>query len=108
MAAWRHAMPTSSRQARPSPHAWGGPLKTLYAAQIGAGLGSTHMVEGVLGSTSGVDASGYRFEDGIPICPIAPDSALRCTRGSCASVPLEFAPPSRWRGPCWIVSQGVV
>jgi D-galactarolactone cycloisomerase len=38
-----------------SPHAWGRPLKTLYAAHLAAGLGNVDVVEGVPGTTDGVD-----------------------------------------------------
>ena len=80
LTAWRHAMPAIvAAGAAISPHAWGWPVKTLYAAQIGAGLGSTHIVEGVPGFTSGVDASGYRFEDGMLSLPDRPGFGLTLT-----------------------------
>lgn len=80
LTAWRSAMPAIvATGAAISPHAWGWPLKTLYAAQIGAGLGRTHIVEGVPGSTSGVDTSGYRFEDGILSLPERPGFGLSLT-----------------------------
>ena len=55
---WRQTMP-AVREAGvvASPHAWGRPVKTLYAAQLAAGLGSVEVVEGVPGMTAGVDAA---------------------------------------------------
>lgn len=55
-----------------SPHAWGQPLKTRYAAHLAAGLGGVPIVEGVLGQTDGVDASGYRLVDGALHLPDSP------------------------------------
>lgn len=68
-----------------SPHAWGVPLKTLYTAQIAAGLGNVVVVEGVPGSAVGVDTSAYRLEGGklhLPSLPgfgigLPPDHARR-------------------------------
>jgi len=62
---WRRLMPQlDGLPVSASPHAWGRPLKTLYAAQLAAGLGNVGIVEGVPGSTERVDAGNYRFEDG--------------------------------------------
>lgn len=55
-----------------SPHAWGEPFKTYYAAQIGCGLGGVPIVEGVPGHVEGVDDSGYVLEDGILSLPHSP------------------------------------
>lgn len=63
---WRELMPrlvATGRQA--SPHAWGRPLKTLYAAQLAAGLGNVAIVEGVPGHTEGVDTAAHEFGDGV-------------------------------------------
>jgi L-alanine-DL-glutamate epimerase and related enzymes of enolase superfamily len=77
LTAWRQIMPQIlGTSARMSPHAWGWPLKTLYAAQIGAGLGRTDIVEGVPGDITNVDASGYRFEDGVMSLPERPGFGL--------------------------------
>jgi len=57
---------------RPSPHAWGLPLKTLYAAQMAAGLPGIILVEAVRGETVGVDTTGYTLEDGLLTVPDAP------------------------------------
>jgi L-alanine-DL-glutamate epimerase-like enolase superfamily enzyme len=53
---WRRTMPLLKAEA--SPHAWGLPLKTLYAAQLAAGLGNTPIIEGVPGPGA------YPLEDG--------------------------------------------
>lgn len=50
--AWRRLMPTLRRLGvEASPHAWGHPVKTLYTAQLAAGLGNVVTVEGVPGET---------------------------------------------------------
>jgi D-galactarolactone cycloisomerase len=74
---WRQTMP-AVREAgvAASPHAWGRPLKTLYAAQLAAGLGSVEVVEGVPGVTVGVDTSGYAFADGRLTVPDRPGFGL--------------------------------
>jgi D-galactarolactone cycloisomerase len=65
LTSWRSVMPRIAELgAHASPHAWGLPLKTLYAAQMAAGLGCVDTIEGVPGETVGVDTSGYRWEDG--------------------------------------------
>ncbi|TWD81749.1 L-alanine-DL-glutamate epimerase-like enolase superfamily enzyme [Kribbella amoyensis] len=65
LTAWRHLMPKlveASTEA--SPHAWGFPLKSLYAAHLAAGLGNIPLVEGVPGHTLGTDGDGYELADG--------------------------------------------
>ena len=57
---------------RSSPHTWGLPLKTLYAAQMAAGLPGITVVEAVRGETLGVDTGAYAFKDGFLIVPDAP------------------------------------
>lgn len=75
--AWRTVMPqVVAAGATASPHAWGRPLKTLYAAQLAAGLGHIEIVEGVPGHTVGVDTSAYRFEDGHLTVPERPGFGL--------------------------------
>ena len=59
LTAWRRTMPQLASEA--SPHAWGVPLKTLYAAHLAAGLGNIPIVEGV----PGPDA--YTLEDGYVV-----------------------------------------
>lgn len=62
---WRRLMPRlRDTGVHASPHAWGVPLKTLYVAQLAAGLGNVVTVEGVPGSAVGVDTSRYRLEEG--------------------------------------------
>jgi len=62
---WRRTMATLVELGvSASPHAWGRPLKTIYAAHLAAGLGNVEIVEGVPGSTEGVDTSAHVFADG--------------------------------------------
>lgn len=60
LTAWRRTMPRLAAEA--SPHAWGLPLKTLYAAHLAAGLGNIPIVEGVPG-----DPGLYTLDDGYVI-----------------------------------------
>lgn len=65
LTAWRRTMPSLvAAGAEASPHAWGMPLKTLYAAHLAAGLGNVAIVEGVPGHTTGTDGDGYDLVDG--------------------------------------------
>lgn len=74
---WRRLMPRlRAAGVAASPHAWGRPLKTLYAAQLAAGLGGIEIVEGVPGHTDGVDDRGYRFADGAVTVPDRPGFGL--------------------------------
>ena len=74
---WRRLMPQLvDLGVHASPHAWGRPLKTLYAAQMAAGLGNIDIVEGVPGTTLGVDSSGYAFVDGRLSVPDRPGFGL--------------------------------
>jgi D-galactarolactone cycloisomerase len=66
-----------------SPHAWGRPVKTLYAAQLAAGLGGIEVVEGVPGDTDGVEDSGYRFADGVLTVPDRPGFGLPLPPAEC-------------------------
>lgn len=62
--AWRQVMPrVLAAGTKGSPHAWGRPLKTVYAAHLAAGLGNVDVVEGVPGETAGVEPLG--LVDGI-------------------------------------------
>lgn len=71
--AWRATAPAvRAAGALLSPHAWGEPLKTRYAAALGAGLGGVDIVEGVPGVVESVDLGGYRFADGILSVPPTP------------------------------------
>ena len=78
LTAWRSVMPRIAEAGvHGSPHAWGLPLKTLYAAQFAAGLGRIDTVEGVPGETVGVDTSGYLWLDGELTVPDRPGFGLR-------------------------------
>jgi L-alanine-DL-glutamate epimerase-like enolase superfamily enzyme len=77
LTSWRAVMPTIDQLGvRASPHAWGLPLKTLYAAQFAAGLGCVDTVEGVPGETLGVDTTAYRWQDGELTVPNHPGFGL--------------------------------
>lgn len=70
---WRRLMPELRRiGVAASPHAWGVPLKTLYCAQIAAGLGNVPTVEAVPGSAPTVDTGAYRLEEGSLRVPELP------------------------------------
>lgn len=74
---WRTVMPQLVEMgAKASPHAWGRPLKTLYAAQMAAGMGNIDVVEGVPGETHGVDSSAYTFAAGVITVPDRPGFGL--------------------------------
>lgn len=74
---WRTLMPfLADLGVAASPHAWGLPLKTLYAAQLAAGLGQIHTVEGVPGETLGVDTTTYLWRDGHLTVPDHPGFGL--------------------------------
>lgn len=77
LTAWRRVMPTLTELGvRASPHAWGMPLKSCYAAQVAAGLGNVVTVEGVPGTTVGADTSAYRLDDGVLSVPRTPGFAV--------------------------------
>lgn len=74
---WRKVLPRlAAAGVQASPHAWGKPLKTFYAAQLAAGLGRVEVVEGVPGVTEGVDTSAYHFADGLLTVPDRPGFGL--------------------------------
>lgn len=74
---WRQLMPTLREiGVQASPHTWGVPIKSLYAAQLAAGLGNVVTVESVFGSTVGVDTSGYRLDEGTLHLPNRPGFGL--------------------------------
>ncbi|HZX04505.1 enolase C-terminal domain-like protein [Kribbella sp.] len=72
LTAWRHTMPLLKAEA--SPHAWGLPLKTLYAAHLSAGLGNTPIIEGVPGPNA------YTLEDGHVLLTEEPGFGLTLDR----------------------------
>ncbi|GAB2480111.1 hypothetical protein GCM10027063_22720 [Promicromonospora xylanilytica] len=66
LTAWRRLMPDlAAAGVHGSPHAWGRPLKTRYAAHLAAGLGNVEIVEGVPGDVAGVDRRLLRPVDGV-------------------------------------------
>ncbi|WP_159618956.1 enolase C-terminal domain-like protein [Ruania rhizosphaerae] len=80
LTAWRRVMPQLAQMGvAASPHAWGQPLKTAYAAQLATGLGNVEVVEGVPGGTGGVDASAYRLDGGSIVVPDQPGFGLTLT-----------------------------
>lgn len=77
LTAWRRLMPRLAQLGvAASPHAWGHPVKTAYAAQLAAGLGNIAVVEGVPGITEGVDASAFALVGGALEVPEVPGSGL--------------------------------
>ena len=89
LTAWRRLAPSIERcHARSSPHAWGHPLKTLYAAQAGAGLPGIEILEGVRGVTVGVDTNAYALEDGAIVVPDIPGFGIPTPTPSRASTPI--------------------
>lgn len=84
---WRRIMPTLQELGvAASPHAWGMPLKTLYATTMAAGLGGVVTVEGVPGVTEGMDPSAYQLIEGSLVAPDLPGFGLTLT------APVSHAP----------------
>jgi len=70
LTAWRRLMPQLKQLGvQASPHTWGCPISTMYAAQVACGLGNVIAVEGVPGRTNGVDMSGYVLSNGALSVP---------------------------------------
>ena len=85
LTAWRRVMPLlAALGVRASPHAWGQPLKTAYAAQIAVGLGGVDLVEGVPGRTTGTDGQGYVLDDGLLTLPDRPGIGMDLVAGATA------------------------
>ncbi len=77
---WRHAMPELEKAGiLASPHTWGWPLRSYYTAQLGGGIGNVCIVEGIPGTTRGIDYSAYKFEDGKLVLPHLPGFGLKLT-----------------------------
>jgi L-alanine-DL-glutamate epimerase-like enolase superfamily enzyme len=75
---WRALMPQLTRtKTLASPHAWGSGLKTVYAAQLLAGLGNGASVEGVTCSQEHVDFGENRLRAGRQQVSTAPGFGLR-------------------------------
>jgi L-alanine-DL-glutamate epimerase-like enolase superfamily enzyme len=66
--------------ARFSPHAWGLPVKTAYAAHMAAGFPRVPVVEGVPGTSADADLTGYRVVDGVVSVPDAPGFGMELLR----------------------------
>ena len=78
LTAWRRWMPAIAELGVwASPHAWGDPLKTRYAAQIAAGLGHVATIEGVPGTCAQVDLERYALIEGELHVPDAPGLGLQ-------------------------------
>ncbi|MEV5967447.1 enolase C-terminal domain-like protein [Kribbella sp. NPDC051952] len=73
LTAWRRTIPRLTSEA--SPHAWGLPLKTLYAAHLAAGLGNIPIIEGVPGRTEGT--GDYTLADGYVTLSEEPGFGLK-------------------------------
>jgi L-alanine-DL-glutamate epimerase-like enolase superfamily enzyme len=74
---WRAVMPELAQAGiLTSPHAWGWVPRSHYIAQLGGGLGNVCIVEGIPGTTQGVDYSAYKFQDGQLVLPEAPGFGL--------------------------------
>lgn len=71
---WRKLMPQLAEKGYiASPHAWGYVIKTNCCAHLAAAYPQlVPCVEAVLGTTEGVDASGYVLKDGIVTVPDKP------------------------------------
>ena len=70
---WRRVMPELREIGiQASPHAWGVPIKTIYTAQMAAGLGNVVTVEGVPGDADGIDTTGYQLREGLLHIPDSP------------------------------------
>lgn len=73
LTAWRRLSASlEGSRIQSSPHTWGLPLKTVYAAHLAAGLPGVIMVEAVRGKTVGVDTSRYAVVDGVLKVPDDP------------------------------------
>ena len=84
--AWRKILPKLQVLGiQGSPHAWSEPFKTLYAAQLGCGLGGVPIVEGVPGHVDGVDDSSYKLEGGILSLPETPGFGLTLSEAKTTS-----------------------
>jgi D-galactarolactone cycloisomerase len=77
LTAWRRIMPLLRQLGvRASPHTWGCPINTFYAAQLARGLGNVITVEGIPGFTRGVDTSAYILSEGVLSVPDEPGFAM--------------------------------
>jgi L-alanine-DL-glutamate epimerase-like enolase superfamily enzyme len=83
LTAWRRIMPLLQQLGvHASPHAWGCPINTRYAAQVARGLGNVITVEGFPAHTIGVDMSGYALTEGVLSVPDDPGFGMSLTGGA--------------------------
>lgn len=75
---WRHRMPELARAGiLTSPHTWAWIPRPHYVAQLAGGLGNVCTIEGIPGTTGGVDYSAYRFDPkGNLVLPDSPGWGL--------------------------------
>ena len=75
---WRKVMPELEKLGvSTSPHTWMWIPRPFYAAQLAAGMGNVCIVEGIPGTTRGVDYSAYTFDkNGDLVLPDAPGFGL--------------------------------
>lgn len=70
---WRHIMPELERVGvKASPHTWGWIPRPYYVAHLSAGTGNIPIIEGIPGTTDGVDYSAFRLSDGVLVVPYTP------------------------------------
>ncbi len=74
---WRRVMPELvAAGITASPHAWMWCLRTHHTAQLAGGVGNIPIVEGIPGTTGGVDTSNYTMRDGKLVLPDSPGFGL--------------------------------
>ena len=79
---WRHRMPELAKAGiLTSPHTWAWIPRPHYVAQLAGGLGNVAIIEGIPGTTRGVDYSAYTFDDkGHLVLPDKPGWGLTLER----------------------------
>ena len=80
---WRRVMPLIQEiGVATAPHAWGSGIKSLYAAQLGAGLGNVLTIEGVPGACADADWSAYSLSEGLLHVPAKPGFGIDLRAGA--------------------------
>lgn len=75
---WRRLMPAVvATGVKAAPHTWGEPLKTLYTAQLAAGLGNVVTVEGIPARPLDHDWGVYELREGLLRMPDAPGFGVK-------------------------------
>ena len=59
-----------------SPHTWMWLPRPYYAAHLAAGLGNIPIVEGIPGTTKGIETSAYELRNGELLMPDTPGFGL--------------------------------